>query len=500
MKTKGEPPRSPKGEVGLVASEELRLYPLKDSPVYCGTKRGDTINIVMNQYQNISPLDFRYRIPELEPYFTEEACIQYQLKVEVTLAKIFARYSICSQKVYREIAQAAKKITAAEVYKEDQKTKHTPRAMVNCLQRRISSEARRFVHLGATSSDIYDTANAMRLRDATRDIILPDLIKFEKQLIKLALKEKDTLQIGRTHGQHAVPITFGFALAEYISRLGNTILEIKYANDNLKGQFSGATGSYNALSLITPDPQKLEREVLAELSLSPASHSTQIVEPEFLANHTHSLTLAFGVIANFVRDMRHLQRTEIAEIGEGFSKQQVGSSTMPHKRNPVTFEHVEGLWKELMPRMITLYLDQVSEHQRDLSNYSSSRFVFEIAHGLDACVRRLHTAIDNLVVNREKMKQNFQISNTTIIAEPLYILLALAGHPNAHEAVRELTLRAEKEKVDLPTLLNQDKKLKSYLTKIPPEKLQFLSHPEKYIGLAPRKTEQVCKYWLKRIV
>ena len=449
----------------------------------------------MNQYQNISPLDFRYRIPELEAYFTEEASIRHQIKVEIAIAKMLAKYGVCSNEAYEEIKREAQKVTVEEVYNEDRKTKHTPRAMVNCIQRRVSKDARPFVHLGATSSDIYDTANAMRLRDATRDIILPDLLKLEKHFMRIAAREKDTLQIGRTHGQHAVPITFGFAMAEYVSRLGNAIAETERANKNLRGLLSGATGSYNALSLVVSDPEAFERDVLQELGLEPASHSTQIIEPEFLTNHTHALTTVFGVIANFVRDMRQLQRTEIAEVSEGFSKTQVGSSTMPHKRNPVSFEHVEGLWKELMPRMMTLYLDQVSEHQRDLSNYSSGRFVFEIAHGLDGAVRRLNHVMENLLVDRKRMRQNFEMSRGTIIAEPLYVLLAAVGHPDAHEAVRKLTLQAEKSKYNILDLLAKDKKLKQYVQKIPKKKLSILANPEKYTGLASEKTVEVCKYW-----
>ncbi len=453
----------------------------------------------MNQYQNISPLDFRYRVPELEPYFTEEAGMKYQIMVEVAIAKVFAKHGICSEDLYEEIKREAPKVTVEEIYEEDKKTKHTPRAMVNCIQKRVSKEARRFVHLTATSSDVYDTANAMRLRDATKNVVLPNLLKLEKQLIKLALQEKDTLQIGRTHGQHAIPITFGFAVSEYVSRLGHALLELSRANDNLKGQLSGATGSYNASSLLFDDPEQFEKEVLAELGLSPASHSTQIVEPEFLVNHTHALTLAFGVIANFVRDMRQLQRTEIGEIGEGFGKKQVGSSTMPHKRNPVTFEHIEGLWKELMPRMMTLYLDQTSEHQRDLSNYSSGRFVFEVAHGLDSAVRRLQSVMANFLVDRKRMKQNFEGSKSTIIAEPLYILLAMAGHPDAHEAVRKLTLKAEKSTHEVLILLAKDRALKTYYEKIPKKKLAILARPEKYIGIASKKTEKVCRFWRKQL-
>ena len=123
------------------------------------------------------------------------------------------------------------------------------------------------------------------------------------------MKNKATLQVGRTHGQHAVPITFGFAIAEYVSRLGHTITEIVRANKNLRGKLSGAVGAYNALNLAVSNPERFEEDVLNELGLRASTHSTQIVEPEYLVNHTHALTVAFGVLANFVRDMRHLQRT-----------------------------------------------------------------------------------------------------------------------------------------------------------------------------------------------
>ena len=149
--------------------------------------------------------------------------------------------------------------------------------------------------------------------------------------------------------------------------------------------------------------------------------------------------------------------------------------------------------------MITLYLDQVSEHQRDLSNYSSGRFVFEIAHGLDGALVRLNKVMENLVVDKKRMKQNFEMSRSTIIAEPLYVLLATVGHPDAHEAVRKLTLQAEKGRYNILELLAKDKQLKEYVKKIPRKKLSILANSEKYTGIASQKTIEVCKYWQKQL-
>jgi adenylosuccinate lyase len=284
----------------------------------------------------------------------------------------------------------------------------------------------------------------MRYKEFTENVLLPELIKFEKTLINLALREKNTLQIGRTHGQHAEPITFGFTIANYVSRFGSSILRIKKAANNLRGKIAGAVGAYNASHLFFDDPEKFEEEVLDELNLKPSPISTQIIEAEFLVDYIHSIIASFGILANIADDMRHLQRSEIAEVGEFFEGKQVGSSTMPQKRNPINFENVKSIWKEIMPRIITIYSDQISEHQRDLTNSASMRFVPEILTGFFVSVNRLNRVMSNLVVDKKNMKKNFDLNKDLIIAEPLYILLAAHNHPDAHEYVREKTLESQK--------------------------------------------------------
>ena len=333
----------------------------------------------INIFDAISPLDYRYYgrndeiFRKLQPYLSENAMVRYMAKVEAALTKVLAKNSICSKKIADEVEKACKKVTAEEVYLEEDKLKHNVRALANCIRSKVSNEAKPFVHFTATSQDIISTADALRYREFTNNILILKLIEFEKTLIDLALREKDTIQIGRTHGQHAVPITFGFAIAQYVSRIGNAIIKIKKAGNNLRGKIAGAVGSYNASSLFFNNPEKFEEEVLQELSLKPSPISTQIPEAEFMVDYINSIIESFGVLANLADDMRHLQRSEIAEIGEEFAAKQVGSSTMPQKRNPINFENVKSLWKEFMPRMITLYSDQISEHQRDLTNSASSK-------------------------------------------------------------------------------------------------------------------------------
>ena len=459
----------------------------------------------MDIFDAISPLDYRYYgrseniKKELSRFLSENARIKYQLKVEAALAKVLYKKGICTEDAANEIIKACQSVTAKEVYEEEDRIKHDIRALVNCIRKRVSDEAKPFVHFSATSFDIINTADSLRYKEFVEQVLVKVLLEFEKTLISIAEREKNTVQAGRTHGQHAEPVTFGFAVAEYVSRLGNCIIRIKDSARNLKGKFSGAVGAYNAASLFFDDPEGFEKDILKELGLSPATHSTQIVEPEYMLDFVYSVISCFGVLANLADDMRHLQRSEIGEVAEMFKSVQVGSSTMPHKRNPINFENVKSMWKVFFPRINTLFMDQISEHQRDLTNSASSRFIPEILAGLYVSVKRMNKVMKNIVVDKENIRKNFEMSKDMIIAEPLYILLAANGHPNAHEYVKQLTLESQKTGKSLREIVMNDKNLKPYINKLKPEQREILENPEKYIGIASRKTENVCKYWRKRL-
>ena len=455
-----------------------------------------------DRFDAVSPLDYRYmgsHSETLAEYLSENARIRYQARAEAALVKVLAKNRVCSAAAAKEAAKAAELITAEEVYEEEKSTRHDVRALVNVLRSKVSASAKPYIHFSATSYDIVDTSNAARYKAAAENLIIPALKGLEKNLIKIALREKSTLQMGRTHGQHAEPITFGFAIAEYVSRLGNRILAIEHAKNALCGKFSGAVGAYNASSLLIKNPRKLEREIMKELGLKVSKHSTQVVEPESLQDLMHALTGAFTVLANFADDMRNLQRSEIAEVAEAFGKTQVGSSTMPHKRNPINFENVKSLWKEFMPRMNTVYMDAISEHQRDLTNSASARFIQEVFAALYVSARRMEKVTENLAVDDRSMLRNFSMSRDSVIAEPLYILLAKYGHGNAHEVVRLLTLNAQETGKSLPELVAKEPKLMKYLRRFSPAERRLLEKPERYTGLSREKTEEVCSCWKKEL-
>lgn len=462
-----------------------------------------------NIYDNISPIDHRYQDEKIAKYLSEEAFVRYKLAVEAALVAQLAKDGVCPEEAAKEVEAACGEISAAEVYAEEEKTRHDVRALVNCIRRRVSDKTKPFIHMLATSYDIVDTANAARYRAAVLNVLLPALIDLEKTLINIALREADTVQIGRTHGQHAVPITFGFAVAGYVSRLGGCIMSLKKLARDLRGKFSGACGAYNASSLLFENPELLEIGVVARLGLASAEISTQIAPPEALARLISEIVIMMGVLANLSDDMRHLQRTEIGEVGEEFSGAQVGSSTMPQKRNPINFENVKSMWKIVVPRIMTVFSDQISEHQRDLTNSASSRTYGEIIAYAVLAVERLGKTMKKLKVDYKNVERNFFASGDMFLAEPLYILLAKLGHPDAHEKIRRLTLLAQEKNKPLMEVFFEDKESFPYFEKLPVEwqelikekslEIKKIRMQKIYTGIAAKKARSVAKKWKMRL-
>ncbi|MDR1443756.1 MAG: adenylosuccinate lyase [Treponema sp.] len=465
-------------------------------------------------FQNLSPLDHRYSISEaplyraLVPWLSEEAAVTACVKAETALVLAHLKMRGTLRPGLREtLERIGGELRPAEIYAEEEKTRHNIRALVNVLKRRFPPEFSALVHLGATSADILDTGLSWRVRGAVREVLLPQLRRLETLLCNFAEAEAETPQVGRTHGQHAVPITLGFAMAEYVSRLGKSVLEIERRAAQLKGKLAGAVGAYNAAAMIVKDPEELERLYLAELDLEPSEHSTQLVEPEYLLRLLLEINTAFGIIANLADDLRNLQRSEIGELREGFSADQVGSSTMPQKRNPWNSEHVKSLWKTFMPRTVTFFMDQISEHQRDLSNSASQRFVADYITGFCLAVSRMSGVIEGLGADRERLMINLRGTAGQgipggILAEPAYILLAESGLSDAHEIIRRITITAEQEHLSFAAALEREGEILSRigermtdlgLIPEPAAALGWFEKPEQYRGLSAKKAVELAQ-------
>ncbi len=452
-----------------------------------------------SRFDSISPLDSRYSLDSLRPYLSAAATIRYQARVEAALASAMADVGICDRAIATAITAAAERVTPQAVADEEARTRHDVRALVNVIRANVPDDAKRFVHLGATSYDIVDTANALRYRECVERALVPAVAMAVARCIAITEAEADTPQIGRTHGRHAEPVTFGFAMAEYVSRLGDRIGRLQYFAARLPGKLSGAVGAYNALGLLTTDPRALEERFLTSLGLERRSASTQIVEPEGWSDLAHACLTTLGVMANLADDMRHLQRTEIGEVAEAFASEQVGSSTMPHKRNPVSFENVKSVWKAMAPRILTTYMDQISEHQRDLTNSASQRFLGEILAATAYAATRLASSLEGIRVDRDRLRANLALTRGAFVAEPLYVLLAKYGHHDAHEAVRRLTLEAERSGRTVMEVATIDTEVRPYLAKLTAEERAIIDRPEGYRGLAAEVARTTAATWRTRL-
>lgn len=440
----------------------------------------------------IGPLDNRYKILSPQIYnniiscLSEEAFISYCMQVEVALAYTLNDFGIGPPGFGREISHIVYDLSLSEVYEEEQKTQHSIRAIVNCIQKKLHTKYKPFVHLFVTSSDILDSARAMQYRDFSKKVLLPNLFKLVDFIYTLSNEYSDVVQIGRTHGRHAEPTTVGYWLVSHASRLEDRLLLIHDCTQKLIGKISGAVGTRAAMHLIIDDPKKFEIALLDLLGLKPANISTQIVHPEPIVDFMHSLISTFGVLANIADDFRHLMRSEINEILIKVTKEYVGSSTMPHKINPKDFENIKSFWKTFCPRMITCYMDQISEHQRDLTNSASQRFTNELLAGLAFAVDKLYTTLSNITINPVAIEQNLKNSGSQIISEPLYILLSLNNVVNAHEIVKQI--------------MNQkDGNLENLIEQLPDAAIkqikEIVNNPGSYIGDASETTKKCFNTW-----
>lgn len=449
-----------------------------------------------DRFGSIDPLDSRYYDPEIAKYLSERSRIAYQAHVEAALAHTLADFGICTPEIADQIETAVTKITAEAVSDAEKTTRHDIKAIVNSIKDHLPDTAQPYVHFGATSYDIVSSAMSMQLRDTVHGLIIPRLKSLIGTLLHLTKQHADTVQIGRTHGQHAVPVTFGFAMAEYVSRLGESMLAIKELAENLPGKFSGAVGSYNALSVFIDDPLAFEQKVLDYISLQPAPYSTQIVPPEHFIRLIDELAITAGIMANLSHDMRHLQRTEIAEVRERFEPGQTGSSTMAHKRNPWNFENVISMSKQVTAQIVNANLNIASEHQRDLTDSASARFYTIVLASVASMAARLDRIMGKLEIDEANMQRNLHMTQGAIAAEPLYLLLEKYGHTTAHEASKTLAHAALEKGESLYDIASTDASIAPYWTRFTSHERDLIQHPEdKYIGLATAKALRIHDTW-----
>jgi len=438
----------------------------------------------------ICPLDFRYGREEIKRIFSEESRLSYWLKVEATLAKAHAHVGNIPKEAAEEIAsKASLQYVKLERVKEiEAEIRHDVMAMVKALAEQC--EYGKYVHLGATSYDIVDTANALQIIDALH-IIEEQIIGLIKAISKLAEEYKATIMIGRTHGQHALPITFGLKMAVYAKEMLRHYRRLQQIREEMAvGKMAGAVGTGAAFG---DKFFEIQDFVMKELGLKAEMPATQIVGRDryiallsFLANVATSLE-------KFATEIRNLQRNEIAEVEEYFEEKQVGSSTMPHKRNPITCEQICGLARVIRSNLLPAWENAVQWHERDLCNSSAERFI--IPHALiltDWILFKMRKVFSSLKVNPEKMAENIEISKGLIFTEAIMIKLVEKGmsRQEAHEIMRQCAMEALEKGMHLKNVLKEKREI---VEKI--DDIDTLFNPRNYIG----KAEEIVEITLKEI-
>jgi adenylosuccinate lyase len=410
-----------------------------------------------------SPLDGRYQ--EILPHsLSEEAWLQAQVKVEAEwLLELQARGFIKEALSSEKLDAVLKDLSQEEITVIERSTQHATRALVEAIANRLKKaglvETARWVHVGLTSFDTVDTAQRYRLKSFVQKDFLPELQNFQKELARWAQLHSKTPQVGRTHGQWAVPSIFGLLFSESLDRLLDQMPRLRSSIAELRGQASGAVGGYQATSLLVEDPLELEMTFLRRLGLKPSYASSQILPPEDIFNLASDLFVVASVTAKLANDLRHLARSEIAEIAEGMSPGQVGSSTMPQKRNPWNFEHVCSLYKVLQSKFFLLQMDMVTEHQRDLTNSASGRFYMEYFSVLYLMLKRMNKVLPRMESFPENMQKNLDRAGASVLAEALYVGMTSRGVDDAHSKVREGSRESEATGKDLLEVLASQKVL-----------------------------------------
>ena len=437
----------------------------------------------------ILPIDTgRYGTPEMRRIFEEEFRVQKMLDVEAALAWAHAEVGNITREDAEKIMAAAslEHVKLARVKEIEREIKHDVAALVRALAE-ASGPSGAYVHLGATSYDIVDTATALQLKEAL-ELIERRLDNFEKVLMNKALQYKKTLMMGRTHGQHALPTTLGFKFAVWMHEISRHIERIRQCRERvLVGKMSGAVGTQAGLG---ERATKIQELVMRRLGLKPADISTQIVQRDRHAELICLLALIASSLENFATEIRELQRPEIGELFEPFEEQrQVGSSTMPHKRNPETCERICGLARIVRSLVIPALENIVTWHERDLTQSSAERFIIPEACILaDYMLFLMSNIVANLHVDEERMLKNIELTQGRAMSEAVMIALTRKGmsRQEAHELLRKLSIKSELEKLSFKEVLLKDKVVSGKLSE---KEIDEALNPRNYLGTALKQVE-----------
>ena len=401
----------------------------------------------------------RYQTPDMKRIWSDQNKYETWLKVELAVTEVLVEDGIVPQDSF-EVIKSKADFSVERTLEIEETTNHDVIAFLTNLAENIGPDSR-YIHMGMTSSDLLDTSMALQCKEAG-EIILGKLKVFKSCLRDKAKEHKNTFQIGRSHGVHAEPITFGLKLAMWSEEIQRNIERWELALDTIStGMISGAVGTYQHL-----DPE-VETRVCERLGLKAASVSNQVIQRDRHAFYLNMLSMIGATIEKIAIEIRHMQRTEVLEAEEFFSKGQKGSSAMPHKRNPILTERLTGFARLLRGNAHTAMENVALWHERDISHSSIERVIFPDSTTIvDYMLNKTTNLMNNLLVYPENMQKNIDLTNGLIFSQEVLLLLIKKGltREKAYEIVQRNAMRVWREKIDFNNLLKSDKEIMEHVS------------------------------------
>lgn len=429
------------------------------------------------------PLDYRYGDRDFKHIWSELGRHERQLEVERALIWAHMQLGKVSQQDYDAVAAIANPnaVTKERVSEIEAETKHDIMALTKAMAE-AAGDAGWCIHLGATSNDIVDTAVALQLRDSIL-LLREQLCELIAECADVAERERNTVMLGRTHGQAAVPITFGLKAAVWLDELRRQLIRLDEAAPRIAvGKFLGAVGTGAAQG---ENARELQRLIMTHLGLGVPLATTQVVGRDRYIEYVSWLANVAASCEKILQEIRNLQRSEIQEAGEGFDiKKQVGSSTMAHKKNPIKSENASGLARIVRSMIIPTYENALLWHERDLANSSSERFT--LSHGSALCedvIRKTRQVLTNMWVDADRCLENIKSQRGLVMAEKVMIELVEHGIPRdeAHEILRSASFEAVDKKIELIDVCSRTPEIAAAFSA---DELEAMFDPMNHIGVS----------------
>jgi adenylosuccinate lyase len=435
----------------------------------------------------IHPIDFRYGTPEMEAIWEEDYRLRCLFKVEAALAKAEEEVGLIPKGTAEDIAAAAESASPQRAKEIEDEIGHDMMATVLAMAE-VCPRSGEWIHLGATSNDILDTATGLQIK-ASLEVLEPKLKKLLSILLDLAMKNKNLVCAGRTHGQIAVPTTYGLRFAIWASEVARHMERLQQLRPRVAvGKMSGAVGTQAAYG---PSGMQIQKKVMEHLGLGEVDVSNQVIQRDRHAEVICWMALVASTLEKIFVEIRTLQRTEIAEVEEGFGKKQVGSSTMPHKRNPIKSEQICGLSRIVRAQVWPAFENIPLWDERDLTNSSCERCEFPEAFVLtDHLLALSAEVLSNLTLRPENIERNLMLLHGLNMAENVMVELAKkgVGRQQAHEIMRQTSMQAFEEKKELADVLLQHPVVTKHLSA---REIHSLLDPHQYVGTAVLQVERL---------